>query len=497
MKERVLRSARSTSSVARVIRGSAAYALAAVAQRSAGLLLLPLYTRVLDPTEYGQVTLILTITAGISTVVSLGLETAVFRSYVRLSANPKEQRNFVNSVGLLGLTAPIILTLVLALTLAPSLARGLDVPDDSLVIALIAAAMQMSVIVVPMALLRAQERLGDYLRLTGLQAICTTVFSLIFVVALDWGVRGWFLALLASFAIVLPFGLAVLAHQWHFTIQRAYIAGALAFGLPLLPHALAHWGLSLSDRVILGAYLPTSDVGLYFVAYQFGLPLGTLAMAMHQGVMPLYAQAADSDQRLSELGEVATHQVFITALLGLTAAVVGPPIIRLVLPAEYSDAAAFVPWISLGYTLYGLYLIPMDAVSLIAGKTRWVWLATVPAAVVNIILNLLTVPQFGPIAAAINTAVGYGVLLIAIYTYMHAVSHRRPRLQWRRIGVGLALVAVSAATVTLIGPSQPAAVAFLLGCSTVAGVAAALLLTGTWRVTRRNSAVEPQLTQQP
>lgn len=481
MSERLSLAMRSTSGLARFVRGSTAYAVAAVAQRALGLLLLPLYTRVLDPGEYGRVAVILTISAAVSALLSLGLETAIIRSFVRLAPDPEGQHGFVNSVGLVGLVAPLALTVIILPVLGPQIAAGLDLPVDALVLALLAAAIQVSVTVVPMAVLRAQERLRDYVYLSALQSVLATCLTLLLVVILHWGIRGWFIAAFVSAVVILPVGLRVLDLRWRLAIHRTHVLGALAFGVPLIPHALAHWGLSVSDRLILGAYLPASDVGLYYVAYQFGLPLGTLAMAMHQGMTPLYAQAADSNKRLVELSDVITHQFLLTALIGFAAAALGPPIVLLVLPSEYAGAAPYIPWIALGYTFFGLYLIPMDTISLVVGKTRWIWLVTVPAAAANIVVNLVMVPRVGAIAAAIDTALGYAVLLVGTSAYLRVVAPRRPRLQWRRIAPGLSFIFVGAVLVMLVTPNYPPVGALLIGGIVVLAVPAMLIATGTWR----------------
>lgn len=483
-----LRLARPSASLARSIRGSAAYAVAAVVQRSLGFLLLPIYARSLDPTEYGQVALVLTVSAAVSALWSLGLETAMFRTFALLASDPQDQRRFLNSVGIVGLIAPSCLAFVIFLTLGGPVESAFRIPRDVVGVALLGAAIQTSIIVVPMAVLRAQERLRDYLRLTALQGGSTALLTVVLVVGLGWGIRGWFLASLISAVVVLGGGLAVLGHRWRPVIDRGHVLAALGFGLPLLPHALAHWGLSVSDRVILGAYLPASDVGLYYVAYQFALPLGALATAIHLGVMPQYARAAASDAHLKDLGGIVTHQILLTAIFGFGAAVLGPPMVRLLLPAQYAGAAEYVPWIALGYTLFGLYLIPMDAVSVTAGKTRWVWLVTVPAALGNVLLNLFTVPRFGAIAAAVNTAVGYAILLVGIFVYMRMTVVRRPSPRWSHVLPSVVSILLVAVAVVVIGRGQSAGTALLLGLAALVAIPIVLVASGIWRVSDNNVA---------
>jgi O-antigen/teichoic acid export membrane protein len=234
-----------------------------------------------------------------------------------------------------------------------------------------------------------------------------------------------------------------------------YLAGALAFGLPMIPHALAHWGLSLSDRAILGAFLQSADVGVYYVAYQFGLPISVIAIALTQAVQPLYAEASITEHRDAELARAASHQALVAAFLTMAVAVLGPPAVHAFLPSEYAPAASFVPWIALGHGLFALYFIPMNAITVLSGRNRWVWVVTVTAALVNVGLNLLLVPRIGATAAAINTAVGYAILLFGVSMYMYRVVERPVTFEWARIGLGLMLIVAASASAMLFNPSDP------------------------------------------
>ena len=61
---------------------------------------------------------------------------------------------------------------------------------------------------------------------------------------------------------------------------------ALAFSLPLVPHALAGWALEMSDRAILTRLLPLHDVGVYSLGYQLGAAMGLVTTAFNAAWVP-------------------------------------------------------------------------------------------------------------------------------------------------------------------------------------------------------------------
>lgn len=470
---------RALSGLARLVRGTAAFAAASIAQRTIAFLLLPLYARVLDPVEYGQIGVITAISAALGTILGFGLETAVFRARVQFRADPAASETFVNTVGGFALVVPLVAALILAAALAASIASIFAVPVAALQVSLLGTALYASATVVPLALLRAQERLRDYLRLTAIQVVLNVALMVLLVVVLRLGVLGWMIAVAISSGVLLVRGLFVLGHRWTTEFDGRYLRYALAFGLPLVPHALSHWGLSLSDRAVLGALADPAEVGAYYVAYQLALPISMIAVALSQGVQPMYAQASVDNAARRAAGAASTHQALIVAGLAGAVAALGPPIVLAVLPSEYADAARFIPWIALGVGLFGLYLIPMNAVSVMAGHTRWVWVFTLLAAVTNVGLNLALVPRIGALAAAIDTAVAYAVLLVGVFAYMRRVVAEPLEYDWRRIGIGIGLIVAGTTSAMMLTPPDPA-IALVLRSSIILAVAGLLVLTGVW-----------------
>ena len=470
----------SSSGFRRSLRGSGTYAVAVLVQRAIGFVLLPLYTRVLSPDEYGQLALVLTISAGVSTLLSFGLETAVFRTYILLHDTPEKRPSFVNSVGLLAIFGPAALAILTVALFGDLIASWVGVSRLAISLGIGTAAITVSATILPFAVLRAQERLRAYLELTGIQVVLNTTLTIAFVVFLGWGVAGWLLGSFIAIAVTFGAGLVMLGHRWTLNVDRSYLLATLAYGLPLLPHAAAHWGLSLSDRIVLGAFVPPAEVGLYQLAYQLAIPVSTLGIAMTRGTAPLYAHAARSETDRLELARVIVHHVLLIALIGMAASILGPTVIEIFMPPEYSGAGDYVPWIVLGTVFLGLYFVPMNIISILAGSTRYVWIVTVVAAALNIGLNLLTVPQFGATATAINSAVGYAVLLAGVLLFLRGLPERVP-LDWRRIGLGLGIVAALGVGGTLITREmQPWPALVVGGLIAVAGPVL-LLAAGIWR----------------
>ena len=163
------------------------YAFAAVLQRAGPLLLLPLFARILEPGEFGQIGVILTLSSAVATVAGFGLETAVFRGYAQRKDDPGAAASFVNSAGAFGVIAPTIVALAIAGMTAPIATQVFGVPLLPYVVGVAAAALTASAAAVPLAVLRAEENLRLYLQLTWIQIALSTSLLILFVVGFNGG----------------------------------------------------------------------------------------------------------------------------------------------------------------------------------------------------------------------------------------------------------------------------------------------------------------------
>jgi O-antigen/teichoic acid export membrane protein len=125
----------------------------------------------------------------------------------------------------------------------------------------------------------------------------------------------------------------------------------------------------------------------------------------------------------------------------------------------------------------GCYFIPMNALSMTAGRTGAIPLLTLSAGGLNVALNLILVPRFGPLAAAANTAVGYGVL--AAFTSLYAARVVSIGYEKGRIARIVAAAALTFVLTSQLSGLEPA-LALVAKCAALACYPALLWIMGFW-----------------
>jgi O-antigen/teichoic acid export membrane protein len=414
------------------LRSAAVYALSSALPRGIGFVLLPLYTRSLNPAQYGTISLLLSAGAGVGILFTLGLDIAIFRTYFELASDPKRQIRFVDSIWRFLVVFPVGAALVLGGVLWPILGNGGRFSGLDVLLALVATSLSVGATTLPLAVLRAEQRLRHYIAITGVTTLATAGFTVLFVVVLDAGVTGWLVAtLVANTATLIAAGVLM---PWKRSVEfdGRLVRRSVLLGLPLVPHFLSHWALQLADRSVLAGLVSPESLGVYSLAANFGLPVMLLVQSLNQGFMPTYARTGTSGEGQDHLSRVVVLQAALVTTICTAAALIAPPVIGFVAPPTYSGAGPLVAWIVLGYGFLGLYYIPMNGVSLGAGRTKLVWVATALSAVTNIALLVALVPGGGLRAAAIASAVGYAVLLVTIFIYSN-VPGNPVRYRWRTL----------------------------------------------------------------
>ena len=400
------------------IRNGAIFAGAMAMQRGISALLLPLYLRALSPGEYGEVALVLAAAAGVSAVLGFGLDAAIFRNYFKLKENPEEQKAFLSTVGSFLLVAPIaFVCLLLFATLVYS-----PIQRDILAVGLLAAALQTTVTVFPFSVLRSEERPMKYMWINVQYSLVLAALLFAFVIVFRWGAMGWMAANFLAWVSVLPLSLNVLKRYWVGIFKRKHLYLALAFSIPLIPHMLGHWGLALSDRLILDGFVSKAELGVYSAGYQAAALLGMLLTGSNWAFLSRYTRGNEASSSLGKLRRVVGVQAVVTIVLSLLCFAFLPLILEMLLPSSFAGAAQVARIVTVANLFYGLYMIPMNVLSMWLGETRWIWVATLAALVVNIAFNFAYIPVMGINAAAWSTLLGYLALFVGAAIYLVARS---------------------------------------------------------------------------
>lgn len=197
---------------------------------------------------------------------------------------------------------------------------------------------------------------------------------------------------------------------------------ALAFNLPLVPHFLSQVILNHSDRIMIQRMVGYSEAGIYSLAYSIAMVLTMLNTSIQNALRPWMFQKIKSGN-LSEIKKIGTGALIVVALCNLALISFAPELVSIFAPASYSDATSLIAPITMGVYFAFMYNLFVN-VQMYYEKTKSVMIVALICAIINIFTNYIFIGMFGYVAAAYTTLASYILMTIMHYYAMKRIQKK-------------------------------------------------------------------------
>jgi O-antigen/teichoic acid export membrane protein len=266
----------------------------------------------------------------------------------------------------------------------------------------------------PLLILRALERSKSYAAITVTRFAITVGLNLYFVLFLRKGVEGILLSNLFASLLILILLVPIAIRYLKKALSISLLKQLLRFGLPLIPAVLCVLVIDLSDRYILEFFSGLEQVGIYSLGYRLGMIMTLFVSAFRIAWPPFFLSVAEQEDAKEIYSRVFTYFMLAGVTLFLGVSLYLKIVLHLFVGEQYWEASPVVPFILLSYLFYGLYVNCIVGVY-ITKKTKPIPYVTGFAAAVNIVLNLLLIPRFGMMGAALATLMAYMSMAASLY----------------------------------------------------------------------------------
>ena len=435
---------------------SAIYGLGGLVSRILAVLLLPLYTRYLSTSDYGQIETLIALVTVLTIVLQFGISSAFFRFY--FDAEDDAGRRLVLRTSFWFTMTMATLGLVVVAALATPIAQWLfhDAGATNLVRASAVALWAQLNYMQLTNLFRVEERSVAFVLASLTNILITVGATLVLVVALDKGPLG---VIVGNFTGTLVVYLALLGYrreQLGLQMSRPLLRQMNHFGLPLVPSALLLWVTNFSDRFFLVKLTDTSEVGLYSVGVRVASAMVLLLTAFRMA-WPAFAYSIKNDDEARQTyAWVLTYLVLVSTWIATGLTLLSPWIVDWLTTPKFASASRVVGPLAFAAVSFGGYIVLAIGIGR-ARRTQFNWVITGVAALVNVVLNLTLIPPYGMMGAAIATAAAYTVMFVGMAWWSQRVFP--VPYQWRRVVTAAAAGIALSAAGKLVGGGLPVAVA--------------------------------------
>jgi O-antigen/teichoic acid export membrane protein len=412
---------------------SLAYGVSSLLSRFLNFLLVPFYTHVLTPGEFGVSNIVFALVAFLNILYQAGFDSAYLRLAHDAGDEPSRRRLFSTALwsqaGLsLAFTAPLILA-------APWLGAAFSVPPryESLfaLAALILALDALSV--VPMAHLRHQGRAFTFAFIRLGNVVVNIAGNLVFVLWLERGLEGIFLANAIASGFTLLLLAPVLWRNVRAAYDRTWLRVLIAFGLPLVPAGLYGIVNEMAGRLFLSR-LDAADVarlypgrgwdvldltGIFSAAWKLGI-FGLLLVQMYRMAwQPFFLRHHRDPDAPALFGRILRALMLFVGASGLALSLFLDKLVAFSVGGRTLIAPAFwpglpiVPGILMAYALQA-WFVHFTLGVYIAKRTRsLIWINGTGAAI-TVAASLLLIPRFGLWGAVWAAVACYAAMAVLI-----------------------------------------------------------------------------------
>jgi O-antigen/teichoic acid export membrane protein len=411
----------------RFLKDSLIYSIPAFVSRGLSFFLIPLYTRVLSPAEYGSLDLFTVFVAIVNLAVAFEISQGVARFYSQEQRVDRKIR-YASSAFWFTLICYGVFAVLMFLFADPMALIVMGQPNLENAFKIgIAYVWVNGLFYLIQNQFRWELRSKDYAVTSLLMSLVTAMASICFAYVFRWGLEGLLLGLLLGSLAGAALGLLKLRKSFCFCFDFARLREMLSFSVPLVFSGVAVWISLYIDRLMIKHFLSVDEVGLYGVGYRLASIAG-LAMVGFQGALtPLvfaYQGKADAPQQLARIFRLF---VAFALMMFLGISLFAKDILGILTDKSFHGAVVVVIYLVPAILLSNMYIFAPGVG--IAKKNHYLIWTNVSGAALNALLNFLLIPVWGIAGAGLATLVGCLVTFLVQMTmsqHFYHVPHSWP-----------------------------------------------------------------------
>ena len=398
-------------------------------------LLLPIYTHVFTPDEYGIVSLAYAFIGFSIMFYRYGMDTALMKYSVQFKFDSRKA--YISSIYIIQIFSSIIFSGILYFLRNYVSESILGVNNSDWIIIIAGILILDNLWNHHILIFRAENRPGPYIFFNLLNVTLTMVLNILLVVKWELGIEGVLISNLLVSSITFIFSLPIIIKRIDLSlIKSKVIKDVIIFGLPFLPAGIFTVVMELSNRYILQWFEGTYSVGLFSAGYKLGIFGLIIVMGFNMGWTPYFLRRIKEEGAKKEFSYIASLFLGLLGFIIIMISIWIPEIIRLKIGSDYLIGESFwsaekvVPIVLIGYFFFGTYVIQLPGVYA-KEITTWIPIFRGIGAISNISLNIILIPKYGVLGSAWATAISFVLMSLLVFIKLFNIYY--VKYNWKAI----------------------------------------------------------------
>lgn len=380
-------------------------------------LLVPLYTSVLTTKDYGIYDIFNTTIMLLIPILTMG----IIESVLRFPLENRENSEVIYLVGLKHvLRGFFILIIVCGINYVYTFSDTLLKYNIFFIFLYITAVVSQML----QNFARGIEKVSS-LAVSGiLSSIAVISLNILFLLYLDLGLVGYFLANILGMVIsiiYLVFSLGVWKYKLSRKIDKKLEKEMLNYSIPTIANSISWWVNNAADRYIIISLFGLATNGIYSVSYKIPSIMNVFQTIFNQAWTISAVQEFDKNDSNGFYKNVYSGTNFVMITVCSILILLTKVLARLLYKNQFYSAWTYVPYLLISI-LFGVLCGVLGGVYTATKDSKKLGSSTVIGAVVNVIAGYLLSVLIGPIGAALGTLLSYIIVwlirLVDVKKYM-------------------------------------------------------------------------------
>jgi O-antigen/teichoic acid export membrane protein len=398
---------------------TAIYGISTMLGRFLNFILVPFYTNVFSPADYGVVILIYSYIALFNIIFIYGMD-AAFLKYSAFKDVGDEKDNFSTPFISVLFTSTIFCGMLILLK--QPIASFVELPPNLNYLIILSASILFfdANAVISFLKLRLERKAKVFSFIKIISIVFNIGLNVFLILKMNWGIEAIFISNLAasivSFLLLIP----TLIKNIKFSFHKVLFKRLLKFGLPYLPAGLGMMLVQVIDAPILEKLTDVDTVGIYKANYKLGIFMMLFVNMFQYAWQPFFLTNAKEENAKELFSKVLTYFTIVGSLMLVLLSLFISDIVQInffgysIIGARYWEGLYIVPIILLAYLFNGLYIV-FSAGIYIEEKSNYAPVVAGVGAISNIIANYVLIPQLNIMGAALATLLSYIVMALGYF----------------------------------------------------------------------------------
>lgn len=388
------------------LRNSLIYVGSQVLNSSLSFFLIPFISHRITPEEYGILATFNVLLGLFKTLLLFGTSTLLTKNY--FSQSEKEFSHYLgNCIGIILFI--FLLTFGFAFISLEVIDVEIKIDDKILYLVLISSLIDV-IYSIFLTVLQIWKQATHYAIVSFGLILSNLTLSIFLIETIMPSHFGRIYGIIIPLLVAATYSLIVLLRKYPFQnsiLNFKKFPAIMYLGFPLVITQIGGWALDSLDRLLLNHFLGFEETGIYSIGYTVGSIVMFVQVGVSRAWAPFFYENLNHN-RTKSIRKWSFLYLIALLLISLILYFSYPIFYQLFIDQEYYGGVIISRIVAISYFVNSIFKIS-SLYFVNYSKTKYLAVIVVVEALVNLIFNLILIPQYGMIGAAVSTLIAFGV----------------------------------------------------------------------------------------